>query len=183
MNCQGPNIASVNRAWTDPLKTYYYWQKTYYYWQKTYYYREPSVNRAWNLRKHFKFGNLRKKSEHFFRETATNLLCKSPGMSVLLAFHCKLERPVRGCDLKVIEKNVAFQWCSNSFKWGSSQIQHWTDIVFGCHLWLWYHKNWGCMGAQWRPMWKKLGDDEREEKNGWALSNRGKPKVLVKLGL
>ena len=37
---------SVNRAWTDPLKTYYYWQKTYYY-------HEPSVNRAWNLRKHF----------------------------------------------------------------------------------------------------------------------------------
>ena len=46
---------SVNRAWTDPLKTYYYWQKTYYY-------HEPSVSRAWNLRKtFFKFGKLRKK--------------------------------------------------------------------------------------------------------------------------
>ena len=39
------------------------------------------------------------------------------------------------------------------------------------------------LGEQWGPMWKKLGDDERDGKKGWALSNRGKPKVLVKLGL
>ena len=48
-----------------------------------------------------------KQTQHFLRETATNLLCKSSGMSVLdvlVAFHCKLERPIRGCDLKVIEK-------------------------------------------------------------------------------
>ena len=32
-------------------------------------------------------------------------------------------------------------------------------------------------------MRKKLGDDEREGKESGALSNRGKPKVLVKLGL
>jgi hypothetical protein len=25
-------------------------------------------------------------------------------MSILVAFHCKLERPIGGCDLKVIEK-------------------------------------------------------------------------------
>ena len=25
-------------------------------------------------------------------------------MSVLVVFHCKLERPIKGCDLKVIEK-------------------------------------------------------------------------------
>ena len=46
------------------------------------------------------------------------------GMSVLVAFDCKFEKPIRGCDLKVIEKNGAFQSCISSFKWGSSQIQH-----------------------------------------------------------
>ena len=30
---------------------------------------------------------------------------------------------------------------------------------------------------------EKIGDDEREAKKGWTLSNQGKPKVLVKLGL
>ena len=28
------------------------------------------------------------------------------GMSVLVAFDCKFEKPIRGCDLKVIEKMV-----------------------------------------------------------------------------
>ena len=27
-------------------------------------------------------------------------------MSVLMVFHCKLEKPIRRCDLKVIEKSV-----------------------------------------------------------------------------
>ena len=94
---RGPIIASVNRAdraWTDPLKTYYYWHKASYY-------REPSMNRAWNLRNHCKIY-----IQNHTTSCATNLLCICSGMSVLVAFHCKLERPNRGCDLDVIEK-----WC------------------------------------------------------------------------
>ena len=74
---------------------------------------------------------------------------------------------------------ICFQSCISSFKWGSSQLQHWADIVFGRHLWLWYQKTGGAM----RTNVEKIGDGKREEKKGWALSNRGKPKVLVKLGL
>jgi hypothetical protein len=51
-----------------------------------------AVNRAWNFRKYY----LR-------LEATTNLFCKSSGMSVLVVFHCKLERSIRNCDLKVIE--------------------------------------------------------------------------------
>ena len=42
----------------------------------------------------------------FLGGKARNLLCKSSGMSFLVAFYCKLEKPIRGSDLKVIEKNV-----------------------------------------------------------------------------
>jgi hypothetical protein len=44
-------------------------------------------------------------------------------MSVLVAFHCKLERPIRGCDLKVIEKMLLSNDAAQ-FQMGSSQIQH-----------------------------------------------------------
>ena len=44
-------------------------------------------------------------------------------MSVLVAFHCKLERPIRGCDLKVIEKMLLSNdaaTVSNGFKSNSA---------------------------------------------------------------
>ena len=112
--------------------------------------REPSVNRGWNLRNicFFQFGNWCKIIRFLAPRICFTYAPDCSGMSVLVAFHCKLERPIRGCDLEVIEKMVHSNHASTGFKWGSSQIQHWSDVVFGSHLWLWYQKTVGAMRAK-----------------------------------
>ena len=124
-----------------------------------------TVNRAWNPRNHFfQLGNKCKIISNFLRATATNWLCKSSGMSVLAVFIVNWKSPlgvVIIVILRWLKKNGAFQTCVHSFKWDSSQIQHWADIVFGRHSWLSYQKTGGAMRT---TCGKKLGDNEREGK-------------------
>ena len=79
----------------------------------------------------------------------------------------------RGCDLKEIEKSVFSNHASTvpeGFKSNSALNRY----SFGRHVWLWRHKG----GAAMRTNVEKLAT--MKEKKGWALSNQGKPKVLVK---
>ena len=90
-----------------------------------------TVNRAWNPRNHiFSWGKDAKSYDvirNFLRGKARNLLCKSSGMSVLMAFHCKLETPIRAVIWRWLKKLVLSNHASAVSN--GAQVKFSTELI------------------------------------------------------